>query len=256
MVDAPRSQTATVVLIHGAGHGAWCWERVARGLEAVGIGAVAVDLPGHGADDGDLTDLRGDATRVEEILDTVAGPVVLVGHSYGGAVITEAGAHPSVVHLVYIAAMALDENESSGGAAAAGAQFPDPQKSGLPTLRSGFQVAADQRSVTIRHDVARSVFYSDCTDEDAAWAVAQLGPQDLSALAQSPAVVAWRHKPSTYVVCSNDRTVHPDLQRSFASRCTASVEWPTGHSPFLSQPDLVIDLLVGLLGSLPASTAP
>src|ERR1700724_2435336 len=93
--------TATVVLIHGAFHGAWCFDRVMPLLSQANVGAVAVDLPGHGHDIGPFTDLHGDASRVCDVLDRIDGEVVLLGHSYGGAVITEAGVHPAVRHLVY-----------------------------------------------------------------------------------------------------------------------------------------------------------
>src|SRR4051812_2321482 len=101
-------QLASVVLVHGAAHSGWCWDRVVAGLTAAGITARAVDLPGHGQDTGALTDLHGNAASVTAVLDAMEGPVVLVGHSLGGAVITEAGVHPKVVRLVYIAAMVLD----------------------------------------------------------------------------------------------------------------------------------------------------
>ena len=86
-----------VVLVHGAWHGAWCWERVVDGLAAVAIESVAIDLPGHGEDPGPFSDLHGDAARVRSVLDRINRPVVLLGHSYGGAVVTEAGDHPSVL---------------------------------------------------------------------------------------------------------------------------------------------------------------
>src|SRR4030088_1094188 len=103
----------TVVLVHGAWHGAWCFDRVMPLLEQVGIPAVAGDLPGHGQDPGPLTDLHGDAKRVREVLDGIDGDVVLLGHSYGGAVITEAGVHPAVTHLVYLCAVVPDAEESA-----------------------------------------------------------------------------------------------------------------------------------------------
>jgi hypothetical protein len=87
------------------------------------------------------------------------------------------------------------------------------------------------------------LFYDDCPDDVADWAVARLGPQPMANLTQSPTVVAWRQKPSTYAVCTMDNIVHPELQRILAGRADNSVEWPTGHSPFLSRPDLVVDLL-------------
>ena len=75
----------SVVLVHGAWHGAWCWERVVPGLTEQGLTVMALDLPGHGADSGAMADLHGDAARVAEVLDRLDEPAVLVGHSYGGA---------------------------------------------------------------------------------------------------------------------------------------------------------------------------
>ena len=233
---------ATVVLVHGAAHGAWSWDRVVPGLRQAGIPTIAIDLPGHGQDTGPLTDLHGDAVRVTEVLDTVEGPVVLVGHSYGGAVITEAGIHPSVVRLVFIAAVAPDADESAGGVSAAGPQFPDPAESGIPTLRSGFRPSADGSAVTMDPEVAAAVFYSECPAEGVEWALGLIGPQGLAALGQTPNAVAWRTKPSTFAVCANDRTIHPELQRQHATRCSDSVEWATGHSPNISRPELIVEL--------------
>ena len=92
--------TATVVLVHGAFHGSGYWAPTLKGLADRGIPAVAPDLPGHGADTRPLADLYGDVDAITEVLDTISGPVVLVGHSYGGAIITSAGMHPSVQHVV------------------------------------------------------------------------------------------------------------------------------------------------------------
>src|SRR5438132_10381075 len=108
---------APVVLVHGAFHGAWCFDRVLPLLRDAGVEAVAVDLPGHGDDAGPFADLHGDADRVRAVLDEAGDGAVLVGHSYGGAVVTEAGQHPAVAHVVYLCALALDEGESCATAA-------------------------------------------------------------------------------------------------------------------------------------------
>jgi pimeloyl-ACP methyl ester carboxylesterase len=243
MASNTTLRSASVVLVHGAAHGAWCWDRVVSGLTVAGITVHAVDLPGHGQDTRALTDLHGNAASVNAMLDTIEGPVVLVGHSLGGAVITEAGVHPNVVQLVYIAAMALDSDETSGAAAARGPQFDDQTVTGVPTLRSGFRISPDGASITMDPTVAAQVFYSDCTNDDIAWAVGRLGPELLATFAQAPAHVAWRTTPSTFAVCMADKTVHPDLQRTFAARCGQTVEWACGHSPFLSHPESVVDLI-------------
>jgi pimeloyl-ACP methyl ester carboxylesterase len=234
-----------VVLVHGAWHGAWCWARVldllaAEGIEAEPIKAVAVDLP--------LTGLPDDATHVREMLDSLDGPVLLVGHSYGGAVITEAGDHPSVARLLYLAAFPLEENESAASAASADPATAQISHDGRPELRSGL-IFDEAGLMSIDRDVAAAMFYNDCDAESTAWALDRLRPQALASLQQQPAAVAWRSRPSTYVVCADERTVHPELQRILARRCTDVVQWPTGHSPFLSQPALVANLLTELARS-------
>lgn len=239
--------TGTVVLVHGAWHGAWCWERVVPALERRGLRTVALDLPGHGEDPGPLVDLHGDAARVRRVLDDVDGPVLLVGHSYGGAVITEAGAHRDVDHLVYLASFPLRAGESCVACATAEADAAGIDWEGRPNLGAGFVVDAERR-ITLDPEVAASCLYNDCDAETVSWALRRIDAHPSANLEQSPAAVAWQDKPSTYVVCDDDAAVHPDLQRIVARRCSATVRWPTGHSPFLSRPELVVDLLAGLAG--------
>jgi pimeloyl-ACP methyl ester carboxylesterase len=231
-----------VLLVHGAWHGAWCWEPVIAALADRDVAAVAVDLPGHGDDTEPLTDLRGDALRVRCALDAFDEPVVLVGHSYGGVVITEAGVHPRASDLVYVASFNVDEDESAMSAAVAQSAVAAIDHSGRPDALSHFQMAEDG-TATIDAEGARVLFYNDCSPEIAQWAVDRLGPHSMASMSQSPAAVAWRHRPSTYAICTLDNIVHPDLQRLLARRADHVVEWPTGHSPFLSRPDLVADLI-------------
>ena len=235
--------TATVVLVHGAWHGAWCFDRVLPLLADAGVPAVAVDLPGHGADPGPVTDLHGDADRVRSVLDGIDGDVVLLGHSYGGAVITEAGVHPSVRHLVYLCALALDAGESCNRAAVGEAEGISYE--GRPSLSDSIVDRGDGTADLAPEGVALGL-YNGLDDATVAWAVDHLTPQPLVNLQQEPRAVAWRERPSTYVVCSDDMAVHPELQRVLAKRCTGSVEWDTSHSPFASHPQLVADLLIGL----------
>lgn len=229
--------TATVILVHGAWHGGWCWDPVIERLSAAAVPAVALDLPGHGEDTRPLTDLHGHGDAVRAALDAVATPVVLVGHSYGGAAITDAGTHAAVRHLVYVSAFCIDAHESvmvndAGGGAgdelAAGMRF------------------ADDGTVTVDPEIAASAFFDDCDEAAARAAVARLGPELVAGFGQTPRTVAWRERPSTYTVCTGDRALTTELQRGLAARCTDSVDWPTSHSPFLSRPDLVADLLVDL----------
>jgi pimeloyl-ACP methyl ester carboxylesterase len=232
---------ATVMLVHGAWHGAWCFERVLEGLATRGVPAVAVDLPGHGADRGPLVDLHGDALRVRERLDAIDGEVVLLGHSYGGVVVTEAGVHPSVRELVYVCAFNLTDTESCARAAEDEPGAATISHEGRPNLADAFVI--DDGVITLTRDGARATLYNRCAPATADWALDRLGPQRVETLTQSPTAVAWRDKPSTYVVCGDDMTVHPDLQRLLAARATTSVEWDADHSPYLSCTARLVELL-------------
>src|SRR5438445_9243 len=219
-------ERATVVLVHGAWHGAWCWEKVVPLLDKAGVATVAFDLP--------LTSLHDDADATRHTLDSIDGPVVLCGHSYGGAVITEAGHHDAVEHLVYITAFACDEGESPAATATDAA---------IPATELSNALVIDGGTATLTRDGAIQGLYHDCAADDIEAALARLRPIRLDCITTPVGPPAWKVKPSTYAVCALDRGVHPDLQRVMAARCTASVEWPTAHSPFLNRPDLVADLL-------------
>ena len=238
-----------VVLVHGAWHGGWAFERVLPLLRGSGLEATAVDLPGHGEDSGSPGDLHTDAASVRAELDRANDRIVLLGHSYGGAVITEAGDHPAVAHLVYLCAFALDAHESCGNAVAEEAAAARVCHEGRPDVGAGLRQGPNG-TTTLDPTVAATCMYNDCDAATVAWATARLGPQPMVALTQVPSSVAWRNKPSTYVVCSDDLVIHPDVQRLLARRCSTTVEWRTGHSPFLSRPELVASLLAELaLGS-------
>jgi pimeloyl-ACP methyl ester carboxylesterase len=210
------------VLVHGAWHGAWCWERVQEHLP----GAVAIDLPSNHVDGAGLTD---DVAAVRAVLDGMED-VVLCGHSYGGAVITEAGAHDNVSHLVYLCAFVLDVGETVMENAAP----PTP-----PTALTA-AIRPDGDWVGIDPDGARTAFYGDCDETP----VERLVPHGLAAFTTPVAVAAWKVKPSTYVLCTKDEAVHPDLQRWLATRCTGTVELDASHSPMLSVPGRVAEVLV------------
>jgi pimeloyl-ACP methyl ester carboxylesterase len=226
--------TATVVLVHGAWHQPWCWHLTQERLEQVGVGSVAVDLPGES--------LNGDATAVGAAIDAANGPVVLVGHSYGGAVITEVGIHPAVRHLVYIAGFPVREDESAWTCGADEAAELD--YTGRPDF--GEYLVSSDGVTEVSADGARILFYSDVPVGLADTAVARLRPQRMSTLHDRPTTAAWRDQQTTYVVCRADNAVHPGLQRILAQRCDVSVEWETSHSPFLSRPDLVAGTVADL----------
>jgi pimeloyl-ACP methyl ester carboxylesterase len=208
-------------------------------LDAASVPIVAVDLPSVSHASATLHD---DADYVRGALDSITGDAVLVGHSYGGAVISEAGVHPAVAHLVYLTAFALDVGESPQENTLEGGD-------GLNDLIAAIdfgETPTGEKVITIKPERAVAAFYHDCTPEIASAAVERLRPQSLVALGGKVDAAAWREKPATYVVCTDDRALPVALQRSNAARIGSSIDWPTSHSPFSSRPDLVADLLIEL----------
>lgn len=231
----------TVVLVHGAFHNSWYWAGVVQGLRERGVTALAPDLPGHGEDPRPLGDLHTDAAAVHALLDTLDGPVVLVGHSYGGVVVTEAGEHPAVAHLVYIAAYAVDEHESTANGGRSDPDAATIDHSGRPNISAAITVAEGLASVDPA--LAGPILYAGLPPALAAVAATRLEGQRARSLAQSPTVVAWRTRPTTYAIATEDLTIHPHAQRIMSRRAGRSVSWPTGHFPMLTHPELVVDLL-------------
>jgi pimeloyl-ACP methyl ester carboxylesterase len=216
---------ATVVLVHGAWHGAWCWDEVAARLRADGTPVVALDSPSV-ASGGDMYD---DARNLRDAIAAAGGETVVVGHSYGGVVVTEgaAGAH-GVRHLLYLTAFMLDEGESL--ASIAGSTPPDWQ---IP----------DPEGRTLSVAGAQQVFYNTCAPEVADAAAARLRPQTIASFVQPVRSVAWRDVPSTYVICDRDQAIPVPAQEAMAARADTTQRLESDHSPFLSDPDAVADLI-------------
>ncbi len=207
------------VLVHGVAHGAWCWDRTVADLQARGHVARALDLP--------LTSHADDVAAVRSLLDGIDESVVLVGHSYGGHVISAAAAdRDDVDHLVYVAAMMLDADESFVDISAA---YPQPR------LVTALEIGADGR-FTIDPKAAVDCFYARCDPAEAEAAVARLRPTALACVSEPAGAAAWRNHRSTYVVCGRDRSIDPDFQRAMARHADAVVEFDTDHSPFMSWP--------------------
>jgi pimeloyl-ACP methyl ester carboxylesterase len=230
-VPAPRP----IVLVHGAFHGAWCWERLRRVLDERALPSIAIDLPGHGASTLPLGDLQADAHHVANLLGDIGGDVVLVGHSYGGGVITEAAGHAdNVAHLVYVAAICPDVGESVARSVVV---------ENLPRAELNDALIINEGVMTIDPARAQSAFYHDCDPADMAAAIERLGPQLAASLTQPVTVAPWRTVPSTYLLCRQDRAIPAALQSALAQRCDSTVELDASHSPFLSMPGAVADVL-------------
>jgi len=222
----------TVVLVHGAFHDGWCWDLVRQELDERGVPNRALDLP--------FTGLEGDAAAVGQLLDTIDEPVVLMGHSYGGMVISRAASgRDDVAHLVYLCAVQVEEDVDLATAMTTS----DELMSAL--------VAGDDGSMSVDPAVAPAVFYHDCDTELTEAAVSHLRGMGFGVVQESddPPPAAWKHIESTYVVCTDDQTIAPDSQRKMATNATNTVVWDTSHSPMLSRPDLVADLLAELVAT-------
>ena len=231
-------KNVTVVLVHGAWHGAWCWSALQAELDQRGIASIAVDLPGHGASTAPLGDLHGDAAAVAAVVDRIEGDVVLVGHSYGGGVISVAGALSSRVrHLVYLAAYVLDAPDSVSRVGLLADVAPEP-----PTLL-GAAIQRGDGVLTLDPALAVPALYGNCPPSVITASLARVSPQPIASFVQPAGRAAWASVPSTYVVCTDDRAVAPNHQRLMAARCTSVVELDTDHSPFASMPHATANIL-------------
>jgi pimeloyl-ACP methyl ester carboxylesterase len=214
--------TKTVVMVHGAFADGSCWADVIRILQARGVNVVAVQNP--------LVSLAGDAAAAQRIIDQQTQPVVLVGHSWGGVVITEAGVNPKVTALVYVAAFGPDVGESVYSLLQA---YPAPAwLSGIVQDAAGFQ--------TLNRDTFLNAFAPDLPARQAQTLFAVQGPTFGGTLFETATMTAWRSKPSWYVVADDDQIIPPALQRSMASRMRARTSSaPASHLVILSHPEKV-----------------
>jgi pimeloyl-ACP methyl ester carboxylesterase len=235
------------LLIHGACHGAWCWHKAIPELEKRGHRAQAIDVPGQGQDQTPLGNVTLDtmADRVVTALTEIAGPVVLVGHSMAGMVIsaTAEKAPDRIKTLVFLCAFLPRDGESL---LALGTTH-----SGEPSrVRKNMIVDADHISGTIMLDKVRDLFYHDCTDADVAYASARLRPQALGAHSTPVHLTQERFGriPRVYVECTQDRALTIEKQRDMVAK-SPPIDVRTldsSHSPFLSMPDKLAATLMDL----------
>jgi len=216
----------TLVLVHGAFVDASGWEGVYQKLKSDGYKVAIVQNP--------TTTLADDVAATNRVVDAQQGPVVLVGHSYGGVVITEAGNNPRVAGLVYVAAFAPDKGESVNTLIA----NPPPGAPVPPILppQDGF-LLLDRAKFP-------SAFAADVNKEKAAFMAESQLPWGVAALAGTVSSPAWKDKPSWYLVTSEDKMIPPPAQRFMANRAGSEViEVAGSHAVFVSQPDKVAELL-------------
>ena len=223
------SSKPSIVLVHGFWGGAAHWSKVIVELKDRGYESLhAVENP--------LTSLADDVERTQKMVKQVDGPVLLVGHSYGGAVVTAAGDLPNVLGLVYVAAFAPDAGENLAQigewnvAAAAAAGNVEPDSDGY---------------VWIKQDKFQESFCQDLPDDEAlVMAVTQKAPVG-STFGDTVSDPAWKTKPTWYQVSTNDRMIHPDTERRMAARMNPrrTIELDASHASLASQPAAIVDLI-------------
>lgn len=215
-----------VLLIHGGFVDGSGWQGVYELLKADGFNVRIVQNP--------TISLEGDVATTTRLIEAQDGPVVLVGHSYGGVIVTEAGTHDQVEALVYIAAFAPDKGESVNSLIA----DPPPGAPVPPILppQDGF--------LFLDREKFAASFAADVPAKDAAFMADSQVPWGVDALGGAVTDPAWRTKPSWYLVASDDHMIPPPAQRSMAERAGATVaEVPGSHSVYVSQPAAVADLV-------------
>jgi pimeloyl-ACP methyl ester carboxylesterase len=226
----------SIVFCHGIWADGSCFNKVIPTLQADGHQVIAAQYG--------LDTLAGDVATVKRTLGRVSSPAILVGHSYGGSVITAAGTDDRVAALVYIAALAPDADETSQSQQA---KFP------VTDIFSHIEVA-DGRVWMLPDGV--EYFAGDLSEQEqkSVWATHFAPAADL--FTQKLDGVAWRSKPSRYIVATNDRTVQPELERFVAKRMGATTtEIASSHVPMLSHPDLVINVIRAAVKSLRGAAA-
>jgi pimeloyl-ACP methyl ester carboxylesterase len=225
--QTPASSGAkTVLMVHGAWADGSSWSKVIPLLEAKGLHVVSVQIP--------LTSLADDVAATQRAIDLEDGPVLLVGHSYGGAVITEVGNDPKVAGLVYVSAVAPDKGESTFGLITSVAT---PIGTELRPDKSGFLKLTPKG---IAEDFAQ-----DLSAKEIAILTATQVPINIAAMKGEITNPAWKSKPSWYIIAANDRAISPDLEAAQAKRIGATTTTvPSSHVIMLAQPAKVAGVIL------------
>jgi pimeloyl-ACP methyl ester carboxylesterase len=225
-------------LVHGAWADGSCWSKVLLLLKEKGYNVTAAQIP--------LKSLKDDIAVTRRLLDAQKEPTILVGHSYGGAVITGAATGLSQVKaLVYITAFGLDEKES----------LASLSKQGPPSAGSAAIEADDKEYLWINREKFHRAFAADVTEDEAYLMAAVQKPLNLASFAGEEGVPAWKTIPSWYLVCMDDQMIPPPAQEFMAKRMNATVRSVrSSHAPFMSKPKEVA-AIIGLAAESVVRTA-
>ena len=215
----------SIVFSHGIWADGSCFSKLIPALQAEGHDCIAAQYG--------LDTLKMDVAATINSFARVSGPIVLVGHSYGGTVITHAGVDPRVKALVYICALGPDENETSQSI-----------QGKFPTTDVFQNIDVADGRVWLKPGTGVPCFAGDLSAEEQGFVYATAAPPAATLFTEKHDGIAWRMKPSWYIVGADDRAVHPDLQRFCAKRMGATtIELKSSHVPMLSQPQAVLDMI-------------
>jgi pimeloyl-ACP methyl ester carboxylesterase len=230
------TKASNVILVHGAWADGSSWSRVIPLLLGGGLRVTAVQLP--------LISLKDDVATVKRAIALESGPIILVGHSYGGAVITEAGDDPKVAGLIYIAAFAPDVGQSVGSLGAS--VEPAPMGAEIRPDAQGFLKLTE---AGVKNDFAQ-----DLTPTEKSILFAAQAPTAAAAFGENASVAAWKTKPSWYLVASADRAIPPSLERAMAKAINAKpVEIASSHVAMLARPEETANLILEAAGRASSS---
>jgi pimeloyl-ACP methyl ester carboxylesterase len=238
---------ARLVLVHGAFGGAWCWQPVVGALEAAGHTVDALDLPGGGDDTTPVEEitLEACAARVRDVLDSRPEKAVLVAHSMGGVIATQAVGSEAggIASLIFVAAFMPANGQSLLDLT----RLPEGAND---LIQANIVVEGDPPVAILSDDAAAAAIYQRCTDEQRAWALPQRRPQAVAAF-ETPVSVdedALATIPRSYVLTTQDRSIPPELQRRMIREhpCRRVIELDTDHAPYLSATDELVAALVEL----------
>src|SRR5262245_43953821 len=226
----PVPKAKNVVMVHGLFADGSCWSEVIPRLQAAGLNVTCVQNP--------LTTLPEAVASAQRVLTRQNGPTVLVGHSFSGMIVTEAGVHPNVSALVYVAARAPDAGEDYTALAK---KFP------TPPATAGIIFDGDEGRLS--EEAFLRDFAGDLPEANARALFAVQWPFRRALLTGNTTNAAWRSKPSWYAVSTEDRTINPDLQRFMAKRMGAkTIEVKASHVSLISQPETIANLILEAAG--------
>lgn len=227
MSQSNSKEIKNIVLIHGAFADGSSWSKVIAQLQAKDYNVIAVQNP--------LTSLAHDVTAARQVIAQIDGPILLVAHSYGGMVLSEAGKDPKVAGLVYIAALVPEEGQNANDVNAA-----------MPTtgVEKEFRVSPDG-FLFLSVKAVNEHFAPDASTEERKLIYATQVPLAASAGDEKVYSPAWKTKPSWFIVAAQDRVINPDLERFKARLIKATtIELNSSHVPMISQPDKVTDFII------------